>query len=37
MNVCLNLVKVFLAPDVRKPDSVILDLDEFLDLDGFWT
>ena len=35
MNACLNSVKVFLALDVRKPDSVFLDLDEFLDFDNF--
>ena len=35
MNGCLNSVKAFLAPDVRKFVSVILDLDEFLDFDEF--
>ena len=37
MNAYLNLVKAFLAPDVKKPDSVFLDLDKFLDFDDFRT
>ena len=29
MNACLNLVKAILAPVMRKPDSVFLDLNRF--------
>ena len=35
MNVCLNSVKAFLALGMRKPNSVFLDLDKFLDFDNF--